>query len=537
MRLTCTFPVLLTVLLLGSFVASSVSCQTSSVQPGEDDLRTVKIYHTNDIHSHLGPNAEGRGGLAYLASVLRIVREQDSNALILDAGDMYKKGSLPAQNSNDEVTADAVSLMPYYDARAIGNNEMKVGIAKLLDWAKHKEKAPLLSANFVDKDKKTVFKPYIILNKVGLKIGVIGLMPLVPIEANVQADPKEDAHAPYGVLDPLTAALPYIQELRPQVDVLILLAHNHYTENVKFAKDHPEVDLVVSGHSHVLTGDQKKMGGNMVVEAGQFGQQIGVVSLVYDKTKKKVASLDSTFWPVGEDLQLADGPIAEVVRQGYAKWAPDAYNRLGQAQESMFVIDLFHKYEGTFHDWVADRFCEATHCDVALVNREMLRETMYKGWINKEAVFLSAPYDDRIAVVIVSQKKLNNMLKGIVERSLKKTGLFPFSFHGITAQLRLENHNFKSVNLNFAPTKEDLVVVLPAYITNHCADFFTADECPLNQAQVGEGIRPLIEEAVIRQKIIKAPEATRIAVQDNDTTLAPVTPSTTEEDTDVPDDL
>jgi 5'-nucleotidase len=513
------------------FFICCVGCQTSKSRSlnGTDDIfTTIKIYHTNDIHAHLSPDAQGRGGLAYVASVLKLIRKQDGEALILDAGDFYKKGSLPSQNTKDEITADIMSHLPYYDARAVGNNEVKVGIPRLLEWVKTKEQAPLLSASFVDKDKKPVFKPWIILKKWALKIGIIGLTVKVPIEDSVQA-PASDPRAPYSILDPEVAVVPYIKELRPQVDILILLSHDHYKDNLKIAKDHPEIDLVVSGHTHKLTGDQKTRNGNLVVEAGQFGQQVGAVTLYYDNTHKKVASLDSTFWPVGSDFQLADGPIAEEIREAYAKWAPDAFVRFGENAETLSIIDPSSPYEGTLDNWVADQFRIAAHSDIAIVNREMLREPLYKGPVTKEAIFLSAPYDDEVAVVTLPQNKLEKMLKENVARTLPRVEFYPFAFTGVTSNLTLTDHQFKKVSLNFEDSKKDISVALPYYMVSHCLEFFTADQCPMPEAKKIIFVRPLIENVVTKIKLVQASPANRVIVQD--TQKAPPT-ITTDQDSD-----
>ncbi len=513
------------------FFVYCLGCQTPqsrSLNGTDDVFTTLKIYHTNDIHAHLSPDAQGRGGLAYVASVLKIVRKQDGEALILDAGDFYQKGSLPSQNSKDQVTADLMAHLPYYDARAVGNNEIKVGIPRLLQWAETKEEAPLLSASFVDKDKKPVFRPWIILKKWGLKIGIIGLTVRVPIEDSVQA-PLSDPRAPYTILDPEVAVVPYIKELRPQVDVLILLSHDHYKDNVKIAKDHSEIDLVVSGHTHKLSGDQKTRTGSLVVEAGQFGQQVGVVTLYYDNAHKKVASLDSTFWPVGSDYQLADGQIAGEIREAYSKWAPDAFVRFGQAADTMTVIDPSSPYEASLDDWLADQFRIVAHSDVALVNREMLREPLNKGWITKEAIFLSAPYDDEVAVFNISQGKLEKMLKDNVVRTFPKVEFYPFAFAGVTSKLNLEDHQFKKVSLSFENSKNEISVALPYYMVSHCLEFFTANQCPLPEAKKVVFVRPLMESAVTKIKTIRAPPANRVIVQDVQKALPTIT---TDEDFD-----
>jgi len=497
-----------------------LGCQTQPVT--NTGLTVLKIYHTNDIHAHLSADARGRGGIAYLAGVLNTVRQHEPNALILDAGDFYKKGSLPSQNSKDEVTSDLISHITYYDARAAGNNELKVGIPKFLEWAKTKEKAPLLSSNFVDKDSKPVFKPWIILNREGLKIGIIGMTPKVPIEENIQA-PSSDPRAPYALLEPKEVIEQYIKELRPQVDVLILLSHNPNRQNLELAKIHPEIDLVVSGHSHVLTGDQKKIGSGMVVEAGQFGEQVGVVTLVYDGGARKVASIEATSWPVGQDFQLADGPLSIEIRNTYAKWAPDAFTVYGQANDTFTVIFHTNPYEGTLNDWVADLFKQRTKSDIGITNRELFRENIFKGKINRESIFLAEPYVDAMATITISTDKLEKILKYNIEENFNNTQLFNYGFSGITTHLQIEDHQLKKVDLHFDTHKKILKVALPYYITTHCSEFFHESDCPLPQAEKGIEVRDLIIETISKMKKVTPPKANRVIIQVTNKAPPPIT--------------
>lgn len=512
MRVLPTFLVLLALVL-----------SACSSDPSQDShYVTVKIYHTNDVHAHFLPDGQGHGGFAYLASVLKVIRAQEPDALVIDAGDYYKKGSMPAQLSHDQVTADLLHLMPYYDARAVGNNEVKVGISKLEEWAKKTEPAPLLSANFQDKDSNPVFAASLVIKKNGLTFGIIGVTPpgtLDDPDPGVQPDPKVDSRAPYKIADVESAVMPLVKKLKPQVDVLILLAHNPYKDNVKLAAAHPEIDLIVSGHSHVLTPDQKRLGGNMVVEAGEFGHQLGLVTLVYDREAHQVASLDSTFWPIGVDLQMPDVQMTAAIQAAYKKWAPDAFEKLGTVDSDLTLIDAENPYEGSFHDFAADVFCAKTACDLALVNREMFRESVRKGEIKRETIFLAAPYDDKIALVSIARTKILSALDESIKVGFPKAGDMPWGFSKAKTKMTVdEDHGVSALVVDLESKKTSLKVALPLYVVNHCRDFFSGKICPLPKPEIHGDVRRALEDAIISAQHLSAPALDRVQVDSEDDT-------------------
>jgi len=488
----------------------------SAKQSVDDRFVTLKVYHTNDIHSRLLPDGKHRGGLAYLASVLRIIREQDSQALILDAGDFYKRGSMPAQKSQDEATADILSQMSFYDARALGNNEIKVGIERFLDWSKNKEPAPIIAANFVDKNGAHVFEPYLVIKKSGLTIGLIGLTEIWSIDNEFQPSTKDDAKAPYKILDPLETVGPLIVKLRPQVDVLIVVAHQAFKKNEALAKKYPQVDLVVSGHAHQLSLDQKKLGENMVVEAGEFGHQLGVVTVVYDKNIKKVNSLESTFWPIGEEMQVADLKIEAAIKSAYKKWAPEAFEVLTQAQTELGVINNLNRHEGALSNFVVDLITSKNNAQVGFINSAFVREGIQKGKVLRDHLWMSIPFEDQVMTATLPRLHLQEMLQESITSYYKNTSFVPFAFSNIKASLKLDplNRNLLSSKVTIVSKKDSIKVALPSYIVNHCREFFKEKYCPIQAVETGVEIRKLVEETFLATKNLEAPQLNRVSVTD-----------------------
>lgn len=490
---------------------ASVFLGCSGKPVSDERYITLKVYHTNDIHAHLMPNNQGQGGLAHLASVLKVVRQQEKNAIIVDGGDFYRKGSLPARLSEDEVAADILSMMPYYDLRVVGNNEVNLGIDRLFEIAMKKEKAPLISANLVDKEERTAFPPYLILKKSGLKVAVIGLT----YEFDLQwSQPKSDPRAPYKFLNVDEVLPSLLKKLQTQADLIFLVSHQEFDFNEKLAKKYPQVDLIIGGHSHTLTPDKKILGKGLLVEAGEYGRHIGVVNVIYDTVEKKVVSQESTAWPIGIEMQLADPKIAEAIQKAYEKWAPDALKPIGEAKEDLKILCCESRIESGLTDWTADLFKKVTKSDFAFVVAGMFRENILEGVINKDSVVHSTPYPDEIVQIKISKKRLREMLVSSLKDSYRELPLVRYAFSGATAILKMdpERREIKSADLRIHSPKETISVGLSLYVVKNCKEFFQAKYCPLPEAKGFGSVQKTIENEIIEKKSIAAPTADRVIV-------------------------
>ena len=144
----------------------------------ENDLIKLTILHTNDMHSHIEPFTSGRnkglGGMAERATLIKKVRAESEHVLLLDAGDIFQ-GTPYFNMYGGELEFKLMSEMKY-DAATIGNHDFDNGLDGLksqLPFANF----PFLCANydFSNSILNGQFKPYKIIKKAGLKIGVFGI--------------------------------------------------------------------------------------------------------------------------------------------------------------------------------------------------------------------------------------------------------------------------------------------------------------------------------------------------------------------------
>lgn len=146
--------------------------------------KSLLILHTNDTHScilPLNPNLAdtmlaGRGGFMRRAAMINEQRKHDKKLLLLDSGD-FSQGSPYYTMFKGDVEIELMNLMGY-DAATIGNHEFDFGLENMARIFR-KVKFPIVCANydFTGTPVEGLVKPYVIIKRKGVKIGIFGLSP------------------------------------------------------------------------------------------------------------------------------------------------------------------------------------------------------------------------------------------------------------------------------------------------------------------------------------------------------------------------
>ena len=241
----------------------------------------ITILHTNDVHSHIDPFGpdDGRnpnkGGVARRASLIEMIRNENPNTLLLDAGDIFQ-GTPYFNYYGGELEFKLMSKLKY-DAATIGNHDFDNGIDGLLAQLPYAE-FDFLSANydFSNTVLDTHVKPYKIFKKEHIKIGVFGLG--IQLEGLVDKNMYKETK----YLDPIEIAqdMSRILKEEEQCDLVICLSHlgyyyKNFTEKISdlnLAKATKNIDLIIGGHTHTFlpkpTVVKNSEGNNMLVNQG-----------------------------------------------------------------------------------------------------------------------------------------------------------------------------------------------------------------------------------------------------------------------------
>ncbi|MBO4447390.1 MAG: metallophosphoesterase [Bacteroidales bacterium] len=238
------------------------------------------IVHTNDTHSHLDPvrtgSRAGRGGIIERAAIVDSIRkaEGESRVLLLHAGD-WNQGTTYYTELGGRMEVNVVNAMRY-DCIALGNHEFDNGIEDLTERVRDVE-CPIVCANLdlSSFELGNYVKPYAILEKGGVKIGIIGLICDLTSVVSKMSSSRVPQEEPAGVLNR------YAEKLRSEegCGYIIALTHVGFDEDLRIAAESRGVDLFVGGHSHTVIDDiryvknldGKKVG---VVTDGEWGLEL-----------------------------------------------------------------------------------------------------------------------------------------------------------------------------------------------------------------------------------------------------------------------
>lgn len=219
--------------------------------------RQLLILHTNDTHScvlPLNPNLAdtmlaGRGGFLRRAAMIDQMRKEDKDLLLLDSGD-FSQGSPYYTMFKGDVETELMNIMGY-DAATIGNHEFDFGLENMARIFR-KAKYPIVCANydFTGTVVEGLVKPYVIIKRKGVRIGIFGLSP--KLDGLVMA--STCAGVRYS--DPIKTANAVADKLKNEekCDVVICLSHLGWDEaglnDMEMMAKTRNIDLVLGGHSH-----------------------------------------------------------------------------------------------------------------------------------------------------------------------------------------------------------------------------------------------------------------------------------------------
>ncbi len=219
--------------------------------------KQLLILHTNDTHSCILPLKEtladttiaGRGGYLRRVALVNEERAREPELLLFDSGD-FSQGSPYYSIFKGDVEIDLMNRMRY-DAATIGNHEFDYGMENMARLFR-RANFPIVCANydFTGTPCEGLVKPYVIIKRKGVKIGVFGLAP--------ELDGLVEKNSCAGVrfLNPVEVANRVARELKEvkKCDLVVCLSHlgwsdEPYGDKTMMAQTR-NIDLVLGGHSH-----------------------------------------------------------------------------------------------------------------------------------------------------------------------------------------------------------------------------------------------------------------------------------------------
>lgn len=284
----------------GSIAAAATALSIDSLDVmASGEVKHLTILHTNDVHSRIEPfpmdgsRNQGLGGVARRSALIKKIRSQENNVLLLDAGDIFQ-GTPYFNLYGGELEIKLMSDMGY-DAATMGNHDFDNGLEGFYKQLPHAN-FPILVSNYDFSD--TVLhqstKTYKIFNKSGLKIGVFG----VGIKLEGLVGDKNYGATIYQ--DPIAKANEVAGLLKNEMkcDLIICLSHLGYkykdstVSDQTLAQNNDFIDLIIGGHTHTFMPqpqDVKNRAGNITTinQVGFAGINLGRVDYYFESYRGK----------------------------------------------------------------------------------------------------------------------------------------------------------------------------------------------------------------------------------------------------------
>jgi len=400
-----------------------VSCVQPSQSP-DPSLTPVIVVHSNDIHGRAWPflREDGKwvGGYAAQAELISKIRKEAENKkaafLLLSAGDVNT--GVP-ESDFSEAQPDFESLKAIgYDAMVVGNHDFDHGfelLLKQLSWVKF----PFLAANLKLKStQKPLFPADTMINRQGIRFGVLGIttdqLPKLILTEHAKKLVVEDA---------IEAASRTAKRLTTSGgEILIALSHlgisqsglsihrNIPNDDKKLARQLPELDLIVGGHSHTFIKEGVREGNTLIVQAGYRGDFLGRVDLLWDKLNKRISSSKAQLIEV-DPADGEDSEIKKLVLPYKEKYEKELAIPVFEAKKVILgQRNQTQSLELPLGNLICDALRKETQTDIAFFNSGGLRSSLPAGTVQRRHILEAFPFRNLVSTGILKGRYVVELL-------------------------------------------------------------------------------------------------------------------------------
>ena len=296
------------------------------------------------------------GGLDRVATVIKAIRADRPDAILLDGGDTWH-GSYTCHHSQGQ---DMVNVMNALKTEAMTFHwEFTLGsdrVHEIIDTLPF----PALGQNIFDAEwdePADYFKPYTFFERGGSKIAVIGqAFPYMPIANPGWMFPEYS----FGIRDENMQAM--VDEVRGLgADLVVVLSHNGFDVDKKMASIVSGIDIILSGHTHDALPEPVLINETVIVASGSNGKFVSRVDL--DVRNGKMMGFKHKLIPIFSDVIAPDPDIAALIDEERAPYKSQLSEVIGQSQSLLYRRGNFN---GTWDDLICQAMIEEREADISM---------------------------------------------------------------------------------------------------------------------------------------------------------------------------
>ena len=393
----------------------------------ESSSKEIVILHTNDIESVYEPiqavwrdDIELIGGISHLATLIDNVRASEEISFLVDAGDIYT-GAL-SKKTRGKLPFDLYNAMGY-DALNIGNHEFEYNWEPLVEIIP-RANFPVLNANiFIEKTGELIAQPYAVLEKSGVKIGLIGVMGI---------DAFYNTMAPFhrtglSIKDPTETAQYWADKIRDSVDMIVVLTHQNKTAPMQTNKESdPSVqrgfdeDYAMAGKLrgvHAIYGGHSDNGliqpvvhpetGTIIGLTFGQGMHLGYTKFMINTNTNDVTFIDGYLIPVDSKKYKAKEETSKLIAE-YRKQYPELSEVIASMKEPSMRL---YNNESTIGNLLTDIMRKAANSDIAFLNSGAIRADLNAGRVTLEQLINVYPFPDTLSIVELTGAEIRKLIE------------------------------------------------------------------------------------------------------------------------------
>lgn len=419
------------VLVIAAIVISG--CTKPALVPAGAPLSTrdIVVVSTTDVHGRLrgwdyyADSTESARGLTRAATIVDSVRAANpGRVILLDAGDLLQGNPfayVAARVATDTVNPIIAAMNTMrYDASAIGNHEYNYGVP-YLEHAVAQARFPFLSANTYRPNGSHAFRPWTIVEREGVKIGIVGAT-----TPGVMVWDAENVRRHVRLGDIVPAVRTAVKEVKTAgANIIVVTVHSGFdepasydtvttglpSENVagRLASEIPGIDLIVYGHSHKEEG-HVRFGETLLMQPKSWATSVGIAHLIVGKTPGGWRVSDSNGTLVQAAGHAEQAAVLAVTQANHLRTVAYANAAIGSTPVA-WRGDSARLRDTPLIDFILETERKAAGADLASTAAFTLDGRLDAGPITVAEMARLYPYDNTLRAVRITGKQLRDYLE------------------------------------------------------------------------------------------------------------------------------
>ncbi|KMK77642.1 bifunctional metallophosphatase/5'-nucleotidase [Alkalihalobacillus pseudalcaliphilus] len=372
-------------------------------------IERLTIFHINDLHSQFS-------NWPHIVGYVRAHRHKAS--LFVDIGDHADRSHLITEATEGRGNVELLNEAEI-DYATIGNNEGVTFSKQQLEQLYAHAQFPVLLANLFEPNGQLpswARKYEIHTFQNGVKVGLIGWT--APFKG-LYEQLGWKCESSFQLLKDI------VQEVREQVDIVVLLSHVGFFQDEEIAKEMPDIDIILGSHTHHLIERGKKINQTMITQAGKHGHYFGRLDIKFDTQRKICVDMKETLISANacQPAQSTLNLIKKIEHQSFEKLnykvATVPFDLAVSWQENTEITQL-----------LCDGLAEWCKESIAMMNAGVILESIPQGQITRGDIHRICPHPINPCIVELTGEELLATIQKAYTEEMRFLKLKGFGFRG-----------------------------------------------------------------------------------------------------------